>query len=316
LGRNHHQKDTDFANKVPSTPYQRRQASVWLWRLQWLIILLLILALVWLMVAQARFEQKINERLQNSDQLSTRLNDMDDRLFAISQQTLPKPKGELSNQAKNQLDLLKIQLQAATRLLDDNNLTAAIELLRGLQWQLSQSSNEIAPALTIVIKNSLNQDIERLQAQSRQSNPWQLQNLAIQNIQAFLQQSAQSSSSHNPASQNPQNFQRQLVIHETIMTLNLALQASHLHQSDELARYLRQSRSQLTQIQTSQSPTTATSTTDNHSAKSSSKPSVKIDPTAPTTIDGAIHRLDELIENKPSATLLLTSQMLAETQAR
>ncbi len=311
MGRNHHQKDTDFANKAPSTPYQRRQASVWLWRLQWLIILLLILALIWLMVAQARFEQKINERLQNSDQLSTRLNDMDDRLFAISQQTLPKPKGELSNQAKNQLDLLKIQLQAATRLLDDNNLTAAIELLRGLQWQLSQSRNEIAPALTIVIKNSLSQDIERLQVQSRQSNPWQLQNLAIQNIQAFLQQSAQ-----NPASQNPQNFQRQLIIHETIMTLNLALQASHLHQSDELARYLRQSRSQLTQIQTSQSPTTATSTTDNHSAKSSSKPSVKIDPTAPTTIDGAIHRLDELIENKPSATLLLTSQMLAETQAR
>ncbi|WP_169392666.1 MULTISPECIES: hypothetical protein [Psychrobacter] len=311
MGRNHHQKDNDFANKAPSTPYQRRQASVWLWRLQWLIILLLILALIWLMVAQARFEQKINERLQNSDQLSTRLNDMDDRLFAISQQTLPKPKGELSNQAKNQLDLLKIQLQAATRLLDDNNLTAAIELLRGLQWQLSQSRNEIAPALTIVIKNSLSQDIERLQAQSRQSNPWQLQNLAIQNIQAFLQQSAQSSSS-----QNPQNFQRQLIIHETIMTLNLALQASHLHQSDELARYLRQSRSQLTQIQTAQSSTTATSTTTNNNAKSSSKPSVKIDPAAPTTLDGAIHRLDELIENKPSATLLLTSQMLAETQDR
>lgn len=310
MGRNHHQKDTDFANKAPSTPYQRRQASVWLWRLQWLIILLLILALVWLMVAQARFEQKINERLQNSDQLSTRLNDMDDRLFAISQQTLPKPKGELSNQAKNQLDLLKIQLQAATRLLDDNNLTAAIELLRGLQWQLSQSRNEIAPALTIVIKNSLSQDIERLQAQSRQSNPWQLQNLAIQNIQAFLQQSAQSSTF-----QNPQNLQRQLIIHETIMTLNLALQASHLHQSDELARYLRQSRSQLTQIQTAQSSTTATSTTNNNT-NSSSKPSVKIDPAAPTTLDGAIHRLDELIENKPSATLLLTSQMLAETQAR
>src|SRR5699024_11249614 len=60
------------------------------------------------------------------------------------------------------------------------------DLLRGLHWQLSQSSNEVAPALTVVIKQSLMKDIERLQARSSQPSPWQLQNLAIQNIQAFL----------------------------------------------------------------------------------------------------------------------------------
>ena len=306
-------------------PYQRRQVSVWLSRLQWLIIFLLILAWIWLMLAQSKFEQKINERLQTNEQLTTRLNDMDDRLFAISQQALPEPKGDMSNQAQNQLDLLKIQIQAATRLLDDNNLPATIELLRGLQWQLSQSSNEIAPALTIVIKNSLNQDIERLQAQSLQTNPWQRQNLAIQNIQTFLHKL-----SHK---QSATISQQQLVIHEVIMTLNLAIQASNLHHGDETVSYLRQSREQLASLQgglasaqnsSDNAKSVAKKALDQLTKNSAEKdknvaisdeankaaaPSSASDNT-PTTLPEAIAAIDALIENKPAAITLVTAQML------
>lgn len=166
--------------KDPSAIQQRRQANMLLIRLQWLTILLLIAALLWLYISQQRFEQSVHERLQSNEQVVSRLNEMDDRLFAMSQQTLPEPRVAASSQAQNQLDLLRIQIKAVDRLLVDNNDSAAIDLLRGLHWQLSQSSNEIAPALTVVIKQSLLKDIERLQAQSAQPSPWQMHNLAMQ----------------------------------------------------------------------------------------------------------------------------------------
>src|SRR5699024_12038586 len=81
-------------------------------RLQWLVILLLIAALLWLFISQQRFEHSINERLQSNEQVVSRLNEMDDRIFAMSQQTLPEPRVAASSQAQNQLDLLRIQIQA------------------------------------------------------------------------------------------------------------------------------------------------------------------------------------------------------------
>lgn len=125
-------------------------------------------------------------------------------------------------------------MQAADSLLADNNYSAAIDLLTGLQWQLSQANNEIAPALNIVIKQSLSDDIERLQARSAQPSPWQLQSLAIQDIQTFLHRYERSVDGHSVTKSNEQSTQsshtlpsknttltrRQLIIHEVLMTLN------------------------------------------------------------------------------------------------
>ena len=178
--------NSESLSKDPSALQQRRQANMFLLRLQWVVILLLIGVLLWLYISQQRFQHTVNERLQSNEQVVSRLNEMDDRLFAMSQQTLPATSAAVNSQAQNQLDLLRIQIQAADRLLADSNGSAAIDLLQGLHWQLSQKSNEIAPALTVVIKQSLVKDIERLQARSAQPSSWQLQNLAIQNIQDFL----------------------------------------------------------------------------------------------------------------------------------
>ncbi len=264
--------NSESLSKDPSTVQQRRQANILLLRMQWLVILLLIAALLWLYISQQRFQHSVNDRLQSNEQVISRLNEMDDRLFAMSQQTLPEPRVKASSQAQNQLDLLRIQIKAADRLLADSNDSAAIELLRGLHWQLSQSSNEIAPALTIVIKQSLLKDIERLQAQSSQPSPWQIQNLAIQNIQEFLhsherlgsyegtdlqrrelvdaaienkQQPKATNATDTSATSDTNLTRRQLTIHEVIMTLNLASQASNMRKQDQLVSYLTQARKQL-----------------------------------------------------------------------
>ena len=307
--------NTESLSKEPSAIQQRRQANMFLVRLQWLVILLLIAALLWLYMSQLRFERNVNERLQSNEQVVSRLNEMDDRIFAMSQQTLPAPRAAASSQAQNQLDLLRIQIQAADRLLADNNESAAIELLRGLHWQLSQSSNEIAPALTVVIKQSLVKDIERLQARSSQPSPWQLQSLAIQNIQEFLhsyERPTNTVGQTNSTDNNVNLTRRQLVIHEVIMTLNLASQASNMREKEQLVGYLRQARKQLQTLEPQSSlsePSTnnknsqATNSTTANKDKAQTKSS-------PNDITEVIDWLDRLIANAPKPTPLLTTQIL------
>ena len=307
--------NTESLSKEPSAIQQRRQANMFLVRLQWLVILLLIAALLWFFINQQRFERNVNERLQSNEQVVSRLNEMDDRIFAMSQQTLPAPRAAASSQAQNQLDLLRIQIQAADRLLADNNESAAIELLRGLHWQLSQSSNEIAPALTVVIKQSLVKDIERLQARSSQPSPWQLQSLAIQNIQEFLhsyERPTNTVGQTNSTDNNVNLTRRQLVIHEVIMTLNLASQASNMREKEQLVGYLRQARKQLQTLEPQSSlsePSTnnknsqATNSTTANKDKAQTKSS-------PNDITEVIDWLDRLIANAPKPTPLLTTQIL------
>ncbi|MGB6824522.1 MULTISPECIES: hypothetical protein [unclassified Psychrobacter] len=340
--------NSESLSKDPSTVQQRRQANILLLRMQWLVILLLIAALLWLYISQQRFQHSVNDRLQSNEQVISRLNEMDDRLFAMSQQTLPEPRVKASSQAQNQLDLLRIQIKAADRLLADSNDSAAIELLRGLHWQLSQSSNEIAPALTIVIKQSLIKDIERLQAQSSQPSPWQIQNLAIQNIQEFLhsherlgsyegtdlqrrelvdaatenkQQLKATNVADNSAASDTNLTRRQLTIHEVIMTLNLASQASNMRKQDQLVSYLTQARKQLKTL------VPKASTSDNKkSAQAGAIGIVQADKKpidgqsnletmkAPSDIPEVIVWLNQLIAHAPKPTPLLTTEILDKPQ--
>ena len=329
--------NSESLSKEPSAIQQRRQANTLLLRLQWLVILLLIAALLVLYISHQRFQHSVNERLQSNEQVVSRLNEMDDRIFAMSQQTLPEPSVATNNQAQNQLDLLRIQIQAANRLLADNNDSAAIDLLRGLHWQLAQSSNEIAPALTVVIKQSLLKDIERLQAQSAQPSPWQIQNLAIQNIQDFLhshERAANSNSngtSNNNGNESTQQSRavsnnnlaltrRQLTIHEVIMTLNLANQASNMREQDQLVSYLTQARKQLKTLvpqssmtaskQPAQAAKSATSAAESTNDLAKNLETMK----APSDIPEVLDWLDRLIANAPKPTPLLTAQILDKPQ--
>ncbi len=321
-----------------SAGQQRRQANILLLRLQWLIILLLMIALVWLYITQQRFQNQVNERLQSNEHIVSRLNEMDDRLFAINQQNLPEPSQAVTSQAQNQLDLLRIQMQAADRLLADNNYKASIDLLRGLQWQLSQDSNEIAPALSIVIAQSLAKDIARLQAQSSQPSAWQLQNLAIQNIQDFLHSYERKRNTVNAEpfsnTESPSNningsarspvakpigngvalTRQQLTIHEVIMTLNLAIQASNMREQDQLVVYLNQARKQLQPlINTTSSPQNANSAAQllSSDAKQTSKrQDSEMAIESPNNIQEVVAWLDKLIADAPKSTPLLTIQVL------
>lgn len=312
--------NSESLSKDPSALQQRRQANIFLLRLQWVVILLLIGVLLWLYISQQRFQHTVNERLQSNEQVVSRLNEMDDRLFAMSQQTLPATSAAVNSQAQNQLDLLRIQIQAADRLLADSNGSAAIDLLQGLYWQLSQKSNEIAPALTVVIKQSLVKDIERLQARSAQLSSWQLQNLAIQNIQDFLYRheraantelnsTSQKNTATSQFTDNSRLTRRQLTIHEAIMTLNLASQASNMHDRDQLVMYLNQARKQLQTLMPKQAESQAS--IDNKQQSDKNDLQTK---SSPKNMPEVIEGLNRLIVNAPKTSPLLTSQILNKPQ--
>lgn len=312
--------NSESLSKDPSALQQRRQANMFLLRLQWVVILLLIGVLLWLYISQQRFQHTVNERLQSNEQVVSRLNEMDDRLFAMSQQTLPATSAAVNSQAQNQLDLLRIQIQAADRLLADSNGSAAMDLLQGLHWQLSQKSNEIAPALTVVIKQSLVKDIERLQARSAQPSSWQLQNLAIQNIQDFLYRheraantelnsSLQKNTATSQFTDNSRLTRRQLTIHEAIMTLNLASQASNMHDRDQLVMYLNQARKQLQTLMPKQAESQAS--IDNKQQSDKNDLQTK---SSPKNMPEVIEGLNRLIVNAPKTSPLLTSQILNKPQ--
>ncbi|MBP6494917.1 MAG: hypothetical protein KA291_00145 [Psychrobacter sp.] len=314
--------NSESLSKDPSALQQRRQANMFLLRLQWVVILLLIGVLLWLYISQQRFQHTVNDRLQSNEQVVSRLNEMDDRLFAMSQQTLPATSAVVSSQAQNQLDLLRIQIQAADRLLADSNGSAAIDLLQGLHWQLSQKSNEIAPALTVVIKQSLVKDIERLQARSAQPSSWQLQNLAIQNIQEFLyrhervinngsdfKSTPQKNAVLSQSADNSRLTRRQMTIHEAIMTLNLASQASNMHDRDQLVMYLNQARKRLQTLMPKQ--VEAQTSIDNKKQSDQNNLQTK---SSPKNMTEVIEGLDRLIVNAPRTSPLLTSQILNKPQ--
>ena len=322
--------NSESLSKDPSALQQRRQANMFLLRLQWVVILLLIGVLLWLYISQQRFQHTVNERLQSNEQVVSRLNEMDDRIFAMSQQTLPAISAAVNSQAQNQLDLLRIQIQAVERLLADSNSSAAIGLLQGLHWQLSQKNNEIAPALTVVIKQSLVKDIERLQAKSAQPSSWQLQNLAIQNIQDFLYRyegttssdanlnnAQQQSTVPSLSTENSRLTHRQLKIHEAIMTLNLASQASNMHDRDQLVMYLNQARKQLQTLIPKQTQTQQAKKTESQASIDNKQQSDKDDlqlRSSPKNMPEVIEGLDRLIANAPKTSPLLTSQILNKPQ--
>lgn len=321
---------------------QRRQASRVLWWLQLLLLLCLTAMVIWLFFSQQRFESRMNERLQSNEQVTTRLNDMDDRLHAISQQALPQQSQAASSQAQNQLDLLRIQLQATERLLADNDYDEAVSLLRGMHWQLSQPTNEISSALTIVLQQSLNKDIERLQAMRSQPSPWQLHTLAMQDIQTFLRSQLQLNAGTSPTASNttgststasprqPASSAIRLdkpltsydvLLHEVVMTLNLAMQASDMRQSDMMVRYLQQAKIQLQPLQNSTLLPSPTPSRQSPEANTSSSTTKGSSDTASRTrpdlrrIQDVIIWLDDLIANAPKPTVLLTAQMLENPDA-
>lgn len=244
---------------------QRQKARHLLTTLQWVCFAVLLVGLIWLYVIQQRQYSDIIQRVQSTGQVTDRINVLEDKLIANSQQPVEETLAESNpaqNQSEAQLEQIRLQIQAAEILSNNQKITEAIQLLRGIKWQLKQPNNVIAPALSTVLTKSLDTDIAELQTVINHPDGWQEQALAIQAIQKYLytalnnKNSATKTASASPTLKTAIISPQDAIVYDVLMQLNLAQQAATNQDAAMLQLYLTQSAQRLSLIERGSSPRT------------------------------------------------------------
>lgn len=214
---------------------QTEQARRVLMRLQWLVIILLAGGLIWLYIAFTSVVDKVDERLVKIDTVDTRLNDIDDRLFALTPADNHKKSEKPStNQDK---EFLKIQLYMANKLFEQGDYDETITALNAINYQLEQM-NGVAPAVKSALSTAIKADIAHINTLKTQPDAWQAHIIKMRDLQAFLR-NEQSKNTSNTLSRGD------ILLHDANMMLSLAIGAGNLRDRGLMTSYLQEVRTQL-----------------------------------------------------------------------
>lgn len=214
---------------------QTEQARRVLMRLQWLVIILLAGGLIWLYVAFTSVVDKMDERLAKIDTVDTRLNDIDDRLFALTPADSHKENEKSSTSQDN--EFLKIQLHMANKLFEQGDYDETITALNAIKYQLGQMSG-VAPAIKSALSASIKADIAHISTLKTQPDAWQAHIIKMRDLQAFLR-SEQNKNTSNTLSRGD------ILLHDANMMLSLAIGAGNLRDRGLMTSYLQEVRTQL-----------------------------------------------------------------------
>lgn len=285
---------------------QNAQARLVLIQLQWLITILLLSAILWLGNNQRKLEMAVNERLKITEEFSTRLNDMDDRLFAL---TPIAPPQKDQARVENDLQLIRIQLVSAEQLYQAGNYKATESLLQSVLWQLGSERITIATPLKSALIENIKADLEHLSALKSLPDVWQSHVIKMQEIQAYLRQSTRQSDELN---------RQDLVRHDATIMLSLAIGAGTLRERDTMTSYLNETLANLELLQKITARTSrhadddgnGDDNDDGNGDKTADKNSENILNDDITSLPKAIYALNELLANPPKITPLSSLQLL------
>lgn len=214
---------------------QAEQARMVLMRLQWLVIILLAGGLLWLHLSFTSVVDKVDERLAKMDAVDTRLNDMDDRLFAITPTDTHKKtdKDEISKD----IQFLKIELAMISKLFEQGSYDDTLTALQAIDYQLGQMMG-IAPSVKSALSNSIKTDIAYINTLKTQPDAWQAHIIKMRDMQAFLR-TQQTSTPNTPLSRDD------ILLHDANMMLSLAISSASVRDRGLMTSYLQEARSQL-----------------------------------------------------------------------
>lgn len=214
---------------------QADQARVVLMRLQWLVIILLAGGLLWLYFSFTSVVDKVDERLAKMDIVDTRLNDMDDRLFAIT----PTDSHKKTNKTESSKDakFLKIELAMTNRLFEQGSYDDTLTALQTIDYQLGQITG-IAPSVKSALSSSIKADIAYIGTLKTQPDAWQAHIIKMRDVQAFLR-TKQTSTPNAPLSRGD------ILLHDASMMLSLAISSANVRDRGLMTSYLQEVRSQL-----------------------------------------------------------------------
>lgn len=288
---------TQNANTPPTQEtYQAEQARRVLMRLQWLVIILLGSGIIWLYTAFESVVGRVNDKVAIIDTVDTRLNTIDDRLFALSStHTHTTAVEDTHNQDS---DLIKIELALANQLFEKGNYEDALTALSAIHWQLSQTTTIATPIKTTLI-HSLNQDIAHINALKHQPDAWQAHSLKMRELQAFLRQYHSQGTTHTPLTHGD------ILLYNTNMLLSLAIGAASARDKNLMTTYLQETKGQLQQYIRLQQGTLPNPPTSNPPTNNTDK-----EPKPLTTIDDALYWVYDLLATSPKDKKLHSMQML------
>lgn len=279
---------------------QTEQARRVLMRLQWLMIILLASGIVWLYVSFESVVTRVDNKLAIIDNVDTRLNNIDDRLFALTpNQTTAK--ASISNTSKDS-ELFYIQLLLANQLFRQGNFDDTLITLQAIQWQLTQNNNMAAP-IKATLQESLKHDIAYVSALKNQPDAWQTHIIKMRDVQSFLR------SQQNNAIASPLN-RGDILLHDATMLLSLAIGSATVRDRDQMTGYLQEVKSQLEtylRLNTQHSQATQQNKTENKPEHSKDK-----DNNIPTlqSLDDAVYWINNLLANTPKNKSLQSTQIL------
>ncbi len=289
--------ESDAQRQFRKTAEQNAQARLVLIQLLWLAIVLIVGACFYLADKQTKLEQSVDERLKITETFTSRMNDMDDRIFAMSPSVNhdEKRQGE-----RNDLQLISIQLDAANRLYQDGDYLPASEILKSIEWQLSNEQVSMAAPLKSSLKTTLKDDLASLALLQKQIDPWQQDSVSLREIQSFLRTLDNS---------NEALTRKNLLIHDADMLLSLTISATSMHERDVMVVHLTEVLAKLTELKKI-SPVSTPTDTATPKTDVMSKHEASIKTQGINTLDEAIFAANELLANPPSLPPLSSIEIL------
>ena len=253
-------------------------------RILWLMIALLGSGIVWLYTSFETLSSDVNNRLEKIATVDTRLNDMDDRLFAMTslygQTPTEKKVGENHDGA-----LVQVEMALANELYKRGEYEKALTALSAIRLQLNDLKGLSTPIKSALIK-SLQTDIEYITALKNQPDSWQAHIIKMRDIQAFLRRQT---------NQTKNITYNDLLLHDSSMLLSLAISAATHRDKDVMTTYLQESKSQL----------------EAHILAVQGKFRLEKSESATLeTLDDALYALNDLLANSPKSTDLHSMQLL------
>ena len=274
---------SDLPNPI-KTDQQSEKAWRVLMRILWLMIALLGSGIVWLYTSFETLSSDVNNRLEKIATVDTRLNDMDDRLFAMTslygQTPAEKKVGENHDGA-----LVQVEMALANELYKRGEYEKALTVLSVIRLQLNDLKGLSTPIKSALIK-SLQMDIEYITALKKQPDSWQAHIIKMRDIQAFLRRQT---------NQTKNITYNDLLLHDSSMLLSLAISAATHRDKDVMTTYLQESKSQL----------------EAHILAVQGKFRLEKSESATLeTLDDALYALNDLLANSPKSTDLHSMQLL------
>lgn len=255
-----------------------------LMRILWLMIILLGSGILWLYSSFGALSSEVNTRLEKIATVDTRLNDMDDRLFAMTSlygQTPIEKKGVENRDGA----LVQVEMALANEMYKRGEYEKALTALTAISWQLEDLKGLSTPIKSALAK-SLKADIEHITALKNQPDSWQAHIIKMRDIQAFLRRQT---------NQTKNITYNDLLLHDSSMLLSLAISAATHRDKDVMTTYLQESKSQL----------------EAHILATQGKFRLEKSESATLeNLDDALYALNDLLANSPKSADLQSMQMI------